>query len=51
MLCGIPITDIAQELTGISKGKNVAALGALIYMLNIPIDNCIKAVSKFWNAF
>ena len=47
-LCGIPITDISQELTGISKGKNVAALGALLYITNIPKGKCIKAISQFW---
>lgn len=47
-LCGIPITDISQEQTGSSRGKNVAALGALINYLNIPKENCIKAISHFW---
>ncbi len=47
-LCGVPLTLFSQEITGASKGKNIAALGALIYVLDIPLESCEAEIARFW---
>ena len=47
-LLGVPITPIAQEITGSARGKNVAALGAAVSVLKLPKTKYRKALSNFW---
>lgn len=47
-LYGVPMTPIAQEVIGTHKAKNVAALGALVYLRDLPKDKIIEAMQQFW---
>lgn len=49
-LFGVPMTTIAQEIVGTHKAKNVAALGALIYLRSLPKEEIIEAMRRFWGA-
>ena len=45
---GVPLTQLANQASGTSQGKNIVAMGALCYLFGLPKEMFLNQVKKLF---